>query len=56
MNVVMTGGGRIVEIQATAEGQTFAREELDAMLALAEGGIESLRRSQVGASLAARAG
>ena len=56
MNVVMTGAGRIVEVQATAEGQTFARDELDAMLTLAEGGIESLRRSQVGASLAARGG
>jgi len=40
MNVVMTGAGRIVEVQATAEGQTFARDELDAMLTLAEGGIE----------------
>ena len=54
MNVVMTGAGRIVEVQATAEGQTFAREELDVMLTLAEGGIESLRQSQVSASLAVR--
>ena len=54
MNVVMTGAGRIVEVQATAEGQSFARDELDAMLTLAEGGIESLRAAQVGASLAAK--
>ncbi len=55
MNVVMTGGGRIVEVQATAEGQTFARDELDAMLTLATGGIESLRQTQFGVTLSARA-
>ncbi len=53
MNVVMTGTGRIVEVQATAEGQSFSRDELNAMLSLAEGGIETLRAVQVGASLAA---
>ena len=54
MNVVMTGGGRIVEVQATAEGQSFSRDELDRMLSLAEGGIETLRGAQVAASLASR--
>jgi ribonuclease PH len=54
MNVVMTGSGKIVEVQATAEGQSFTRDELDAMLTLATGGIESLRHAQVGASLAGR--
>jgi len=55
MNVVMTGSGKIVEVQATAEGQTFSRDELDAMLVLAEAGIDELRRAQVQAGLAARA-
>ncbi len=42
MNVVMTGAGRFVEVQGTAEGLPFARAELDAMLALAAGGIAEL--------------
>lgn len=42
MNVVMTGDGRFVEVQGTAEAQPFARAELDAMLALAAGGIGRL--------------
>jgi ribonuclease PH len=39
MNVVMTEGGRFVEVQGTAEGLAFTRGELDSMLALAEAGI-----------------
>ena len=39
MNVVMTGAGNFVEVQGTAEGATYARQELDAMLALAEDGV-----------------
>ncbi len=39
MNVVMTEGGRFVEVQGTAEGQAFSRGELDALLGLAETGI-----------------
>ena len=39
MNVVVTGGGRLVEVQATAEGQTFSRAELDTLLDLAEAGV-----------------
>ena len=46
MNVVMTGQGRLVEVQATAEGQTFSRDELDALLDLAEGGIRRLTAAQ----------
>jgi ribonuclease PH len=42
MNVVMTGTGRFVEVQGTAEGAAFSRSELDAMLALAEKGIGEL--------------
>ena len=39
MNVVMTGAGRFVEVQGTAEGTPFSRDELDSMLTLAEKGI-----------------
>ena len=46
MNVVMTGRGGFVEIQGTAEGETFSRSELDALLALAEGGIRELIGAQ----------
>ena len=42
MNVVMTGAGRFVEVQGTAEGEPFARAELDRLLALAAGGIAEL--------------
>ncbi|NOY75227.1 MAG: ribonuclease PH [Kiritimatiellaeota bacterium] len=42
MNVVMTDAGKIIELQATAEGAVFSREELDAMLALAEKGVGEL--------------
>ena len=42
MNVVMTGAGKFVEVQGTAEGEPFAREELDALLALAAQGIARL--------------
>ena len=41
-NVVMTGDGRFVEVQGTAEGAPFSRGELDAMLALAQDGIQQL--------------
>ncbi|WP_407279107.1 ribonuclease PH [Aromatoleum evansii] len=46
MNVVMTGAGGFVEVQGTAEGTPFTREELDALLALAEGGIRQLFAAQ----------
>jgi ribonuclease PH len=46
MNVVMTGGGRFVEVQGTAEGEPFARAELDALLALAGRGIAELVAQQ----------
>ena len=42
MNVVMTGSGRFVELQGTAEGAAFSRSELDRLLGLAEQGIASL--------------
>jgi ribonuclease PH len=46
MNVVMTGAGSFVELQGTAEGETFARAELDQLLALAERGIRQLIAEQ----------
>ena len=46
MNVVMTGAGRYVEVQGTAEGHTFDRAELNTLLQLAEKGISELARLQ----------
>ncbi|MEW6572064.1 MAG: ribonuclease PH [Bacillota bacterium] len=46
MNVVMTGSGRLVEIQGTGEEETFSRQELDLMLDLAAGGIARLVEKQ----------
>jgi len=42
MNVVMNDGGGFIELQGTAEGHAFRREELDALTALAESGIAEL--------------
>jgi len=42
MNVVMTGSGGFVELQGTAEGEPFSRDELNALLALAGQGIGEL--------------
>jgi len=42
MNVVMTGAGRYIEVQGTAEGNPFSRSELDELLALAEKGITEI--------------
>jgi ribonuclease PH len=46
MNVVMTGGGRFVEVQGTAEGEAFTRAELDQLLVLAGHGIAELVAQQ----------
>ena len=46
MNVVMTAGGRFVEVQGTAEGLPFTRAELDDLLGLAEHGIASILDAQ----------
>jgi ribonuclease PH len=46
MNVVRTGSGRLVEVQGTAEGSTFDRAELLAMLDLADKGTDELARIQ----------
>ena len=46
MNVVMTGAGEFVEVQGTAEGAAFSRDQLNELLALAEGGIADIVRMQ----------
>ena len=53
MKVVMTGAGGFVEVQGTAEGRPFSREQLNVLLGLAEGGIAQLiaaQRAALGAS------
>ena len=45
-NVVMTGSGRFVEVQGTAEGQAFERSELDALVDLAAMGIAQIVSAQ----------
>jgi ribonuclease PH len=55
-NVVMTGDGGLVEVQATAERTPLSRASLDELLALAAGGIETLRAAQQDAVAPARAG
>ena len=54
LNVVMTGDGRLVEVQATAERVPFDRPRLDGLLDLAAAGIEDLRRAQEEAIAVAR--
>jgi ribonuclease PH len=54
MNVVMTGDGDLVEVQATAERTPFSRARLDELLELAASGIEELAAAQGEAVAAAR--
>jgi ribonuclease PH len=46
MNVVMTGSGRFVEVQATAEGRPYTNRELQSLIELAAGGIHTLTEVQ----------
>jgi ribonuclease PH len=46
MNLVMTGSGKIVEVQGTAEGEPFTKAELSKLLALGEKGIKTLIKRQ----------
>jgi ribonuclease PH len=46
MNIVMTGSGRLIEVQGTAEGEPFSRTHLNVMLALGQKGIEELFAKQ----------
>jgi ribonuclease PH len=49
-NFVMTGAGRVVELQASAEGATFSRDEFDALYGLAETGVAALVAAQAAAT------
>lgn len=46
MNIVMTGDGRFVEVQGTAEGDPFSRAQMDQLMGLAESGIKRLFEAQ----------
>jgi ribonuclease PH len=46
MNVVMNDAGAFIEVQGTAEGHAFRKDELDAMLELAGSGIKDLLEKQ----------
>jgi ribonuclease PH len=46
MNLVMTGKGKIVEVQGTAEGEPFSKAELEKLLVLGEKGIKALVKKQ----------
>jgi ribonuclease PH len=54
LNVVMTGDGRLVEVQATAERDPFTREQLDELLDLAAAGIGQIEEAQLQAAEAPR--
>jgi ribonuclease PH len=55
MNVVMTGEGRLIEVQATAERDPFSRELLDELLDIATGGVETIAAAQQDAIAVERA-
>jgi ribonuclease PH len=46
MNVVMTGSGKFVEIQGTAEGDAFTKKEMDGLIRIAQNGIKVLTKIQ----------
>jgi ribonuclease PH len=54
MNVVMNEAGNFIEVQGTAEGHAFRKDELNAMLELAEQGINQLLAKQQAALQIAR--
>jgi ribonuclease PH len=53
MNVVMTGDGRLIEVQATAEKDPFTRARLDELLELATAGIAAIGERQAEATAVA---
>ena len=53
-NFVLTGSGGVVEVQATAEGDPFSREQLDALMTLAQAACAELTAKQIAAVEAAR--
>jgi len=54
MNIVMASGGKLVEVQGTAEGRPFERAALDRLLELAAGGATSIEQAQMQAVAAGR--
>lgn len=48
-NFVMTGDGRLIEVQMSAEGATFSRGEMEALMGLAEAGVAQLAQAQLAA-------
>ncbi len=46
MNVVMTGDGKFVEVQGTAEGGVFTKKEMDGLMRIAQSGIKVLTKIQ----------
>ena len=55
-NIVMTGSGKFIELQATAEGEAFSTEQLDRLVALGRSGIDTLLAEQQGAIAATKSG
>ena len=55
LNLVMTGSGELVEVQATAEGAPFSRDQLDELLELGSHGIEEITAAQLAAAEAVHA-
>ena len=49
-NFVMTGGGKLIEIQMSAEGSTFSRDQMNTLLDLAESGVQTLVSDQKSAT------
>jgi ribonuclease PH len=49
MNIVMNDAGRFIEVQGTAEGHAFNRDEFDALLVLAAKGIDEILAAQIAA-------
>ena len=47
LNVVMTSGGRLVELQGTAEGRPFDRAQLDRLLELGAAGMQRIEAEQL---------
>lgn len=45
-NFIMTGGGRLIEVQMSAEGATFSRAQMDQLMDLAEKGVSELAAAQ----------
>jgi ribonuclease PH len=46
MNFVMTGSGKFIEVQGTAESEPFTRKQMERMAAIAQDGIKELMKTQ----------